>query len=65
MLSNLFPTEIRYSGIAMSYNLAYAVCGGLSPLVCTFLIHYFDSALAPAAYIIFIASIAWMACILL
>ena len=32
VLSGLFPVEIRYSGVALSYNLAY-VLAGLAPLV--------------------------------
>lgn len=62
MLSTLFPTSVRYSGIAMSYNLAYAIFGGLSPVICTIIINQFDSVLAPAFYVISIASISWLAC---
>ncbi|MFZ2314802.1 MAG: MFS transporter [Gammaproteobacteria bacterium] len=62
ILSTLFPTPIRYSGIALSFNLAYAILGGLSPLICTYIIHRFDSILAPAYYIILMAVISWIAC---
>lgn len=62
IISGLFPTSTRYSGIAMSYNLAFAIFGGLSPLICTFAIHYFHTALAPAFYIMAIALLSWIAC---
>ncbi len=62
ILSTLFPTNIRYSGIALSFNFSYAILGGLSPLICTYLIHTFDSILAPAYYIMLLASISWIAC---
>lgn len=62
ILSTLFPTPIRYSGIALSFNLAYAILGGLSPLICTYLIHRFDSILAPAYYITLMAVISCVAC---
>ncbi len=32
LLSNLFPVEVRYTGLALSYNLAY-VLAGLTPLL--------------------------------
>src|SRR3990167_9045306 len=37
-LAALFPTQVRYSGIAFSYNTSLAIFGGLSPLVVTALI---------------------------
>jgi MFS family permease len=62
ILSGLFRTSVRYSGIAMSYNFAYAIFGGLSPVICTVAIHYFDSVLAPAFYIMAIALCSTIAC---
>lgn len=62
MLGSLFPTSIRYSGIAMSYNLAYALLGGLSPLICTVAIHYFNNVLAPAIYVAVVAAISFLTC---
>lgn len=62
ILSSLFPTSVRYSGIAMSYNFAYAIFGGLSPVICTIAIQYIHSVLAPAFYIMAIALCALTAC---
>lgn len=64
MLTRLFPTPIRYSGIAMSYNLAYAIFGGLSPIICTLAIHWLDNILAPAIYVTGMAMISWTVCYL-
>ncbi|KEQ18114.1 MFS transporter [Endozoicomonas numazuensis] len=32
-MTELFPTQARYSGIAFCHNLAFAVCGGVTPIV--------------------------------
>lgn len=55
ILCRLFPTAVRYTGIAMSYNLAYAIFGGLSPVICTLAIRYFETPLAPAFYFMIVA----------
>src|SRR5262245_42778760 len=47
----LFPTRTRYSGLALSYNLAAAVCGGTTPLVATWLVNVTGSTVAPALYL--------------
>lgn len=61
ILSQLFPTPVRYSGIAVSYNLAYALFGGLSPVVCTIAIHSFGTVMAPAFYVMFVAFLSLLA----
>ncbi|RYV02293.1 hypothetical protein SOPP22_09515 [Shewanella sp. OPT22] len=33
ILAELFPTSVRYSGVACCYNLGFAICGGLTPLI--------------------------------
>jgi MFS transporter, MHS family, proline/betaine transporter len=38
VLVELFPTSVRFSGMAIAYNLAAAVFGGTAPLVCEWLI---------------------------
>jgi len=47
----LFPTRTRFSGLALSYNLAVAICGGTTPLVATWLVNVTGSNLAPAFYL--------------
>lgn len=45
------PAEVRYSGVAFSYNLGNALFGGTAPLVVGLLTHQL-SAVAPAYYVI-------------
>ena len=37
-LTDLLPTELRYSGIALGSNVGFAIFGGTAPLVDTWLI---------------------------
>lgn len=55
LLVELFPTPIRYTGIAISYNLAFAFFGGLTPLIVTYLIESSGNILAPCFYLMFSA----------
>ncbi len=38
LLVELFPTSVRFSGMAIAYNVSAAVFGGTAPLVCEWLI---------------------------
>ncbi|MBP6019062.1 MAG: MFS transporter [Burkholderiaceae bacterium] len=49
-LLELFPTKTRFSGSAISYNLAYTIFGGTAPFVGTYLVMVTESKIAPAAY---------------
>lgn len=60
-LSEIFPTQIRYSGFALSFNLANAVFGGTAPFVATWLIQATGNKLAPAWYLVGAALIALVA----
>ncbi|MEQ8344651.1 MAG: MFS transporter [Sneathiellaceae bacterium] len=48
LITALFPTEVRYTGTALSYNLGFAIIGGLTPLASTVLIRMTDTTLVPA-----------------
>jgi MFS family permease len=50
-----FPPAVRFSGLSFSYNVAYAIFGGLTPMIVTLLLK--DNPLAPAYYVIAIAGI--------
>lgn len=41
LLSGLFPTQTRYTGVAFSYNISYAIMG-MAPIALTFLIERFQ-----------------------
>lgn len=44
-----FPAVVRFSGLSFSYNVAYAIFGGLTPMVVTALLKV--SPMAPAYYV--------------
>ncbi|NHN76967.1 MHS family MFS transporter [Azotobacter chroococcum] len=44
-----FPAVVRFSGLSFSYNLAYAICGGLTPILVSLLLKW--SPLGPAYYV--------------
>ncbi|MEU6578873.1 MFS transporter [Streptomyces sp. NPDC046805] len=47
-LTELFPTRLRYSGMALPYNLSSALFGGTAPFIATALIAWLGTPLAPA-----------------
>lgn len=63
-LSEQFPTRIRYSGFAVSFNTANALFGGTAAFVATLLISVTGSTLAPAWMLMVAASIAFVAVLL-
>jgi MFS transporter, MHS family, proline/betaine transporter len=48
VLTDLFPTRIRFSGVALSFNIAFTVFSGMSPLFATTLIRETGQPSAPA-----------------
>ena len=44
-----FPPQVRFTGVSFSYNIAYAVFGGLTPLVVSWLAR--ANRFSPAHYI--------------
>ena len=60
-LAEQFPTRIRYSGFAVSFNLSNAVFGGTAPFMATLLISLFHSDLAPAWYLVAAAAVSLVA----
>lgn len=51
-MTEIFPTHIRCSAIAIGYNIAVACFGGTAPFVSTWLISVTGSNLAPTYYLI-------------
>ena len=49
VLVKAFPPVVRFSGISFSYNVAYAVFGGLTPIVVSLMMK--SNPLAPALYV--------------
>jgi len=55
VLVRAFPAEVRFSGISFSYNLAYAIFGGLTPIFVTLIMRL--TPMAPAYYVLALAMI--------
>ncbi len=60
-LAEMFPTRVRYSGFAVSFNLSNAIFGGTAPLVATWLIATSGSDLAPSWYLMAAAAVSFIA----
>lgn len=60
-LAEMFPTRVRYSGFAVSFNLSNALFGGTAPFVATVLIATSGSVLAPGWYLMGAAVISLVA----
>ncbi len=48
LLTDLFPTRIRFSGVALSFNVAFTLFSGTSPLIATSLVRDLGTPVAPA-----------------
>jgi drug/metabolite transporter (DMT)-like permease len=62
VMVRLFPSPVRFSGVSLSYNVPYALIGGLTPLLVAWLSHF--DRMAPAHYVvatIFIGAVAMLA----
>lgn len=57
-LCETFPTDVRYSGFALSFNLANAIFGGSASYISFALINFTGDPIAPAYYMVFIAVLA-------
>lgn len=60
-LSEQYPTEVRFTGFAFTFNLANAIFGGSCSAICLALVNATGNQLAPAFYFIAIAVIALIA----
>lgn len=60
-LAEMFPTRIRFSGFAVSFNLSNALFGGTAPFMATLLIATSESHLAPGWYLMGAAAISLVA----
>jgi MFS family permease len=59
VLVRAFPAKIRFSGLSFSYNVSYAIFGGLTPVMLTLWLK--RDTLAPAHYV---AALALFGCVL-
>jgi MFS family permease len=59
VMVHAFPAEVRFSGISFSYNIAYAIFGGLTPIIVSLLMKF--SAMAPVYYVAALCAVALVA----
>ena len=52
LMSELFPTATRSTGIAVAYNISVPIFGGFAPLIASWLVAVTHSPLAPSFYLI-------------
>lgn len=62
--AEMFPTKVRYSGFALSFNVGIALFGGTAPFVATLLIAKTGSTFAPGFYLMAFAVVALVAVLL-
>ncbi|MFS0644372.1 MFS transporter [Siminovitchia sp. 179-K 8D1 HS] len=62
MFSEIFRSNVRYTGISLGYQIGAAVAGGTAPLVATALLRAYNNSYVPVAlYIIFTSVISLIA----
>jgi MFS transporter, MHS family, proline/betaine transporter len=65
LLSELFPTETRGSGMALGYSISVTIFGGFAPFISTWLIDITGTKLAPSFYLMFTAVLSLAALIVI
>lgn len=61
LLSEMFPTRIRYTALSITYGLAVSIFGGLAPYVSTLLIQVTSDPLAPSYYVVIAGIVSFIA----
>lgn len=64
-MSDIFPTEVRYSGLSLAYGIAVSVFGGFTPLLLAWLADSTGNDLAPAWYLAATGVVSLVAALLL
>ncbi|PYB78859.1 MFS transporter [Pseudomonas sp. LB-090624] len=59
--SELFPTRVRYTGIALSFNMGAILGGATTPYICTWLVSNTGLNLSPAFWVAFAATVSIIA----
>ncbi|MBB2988225.1 MFS transporter [Terracoccus luteus] len=57
LLTTLYPSDVRATGVSTAYNIGVTVMGGIAPLVLTWLISLTGSLNAPSVYYMVVAVI--------
>lgn len=65
LMTSQFPTQVRCSGIAISYNAANLLFGGTAPVFCAFLVGATKMKMAPAYYLAFCMLVSLCGCFII
>lgn len=52
IIADMFPTRVRFSGVAIAFNLSFTIFSGTAPLIGTWLIGKTGATIAPAYFMI-------------
>lgn len=61
LISELFPTRVRYTALSVGYSVAVSVFGGFSPLIATWLLASTGVSFAPGLYVAATGVVAFVA----
>ncbi|MBP0718049.1 MFS transporter [Burkholderia sola] len=61
LMAEVFPTETRATGMAISYNIGVTLFGGFAPLIVASLIHQTGNLASPALYLMLLGVLSLMA----
>jgi MHS family proline/betaine transporter-like MFS transporter len=64
-MAELYPAQVRATGLSIAYNFAVTIFGGFAPFIITWAIAWTGSPLAPAWYVLFAAGVSAAAVLLL
>ena len=64
LYSEIFATEVRYTGVTLGYQIGAAVAGGTAPLVATALLRAYGNSFVPVALYIMATGLVSLGCIL-
>ena len=57
LMSEIFPTRVRSTGLSLGYSLGVTLFGGFAPFIVTWLIHTTGDTLAPSYYVLTAAAV--------
>jgi MHS family proline/betaine transporter-like MFS transporter len=61
IIADMFPTRVRFSGVALTFNVSFTVFSGTAPLIATWLISSTGNVTAPAYFMAACAALSLVA----
>jgi MFS family permease len=65
IMTEMFPTRMRYSGVSLGYQVTSIVAGSWAPLIGTALLRHYDGWIAIACYICAAAGVSFIAALVM